>query len=133
MKLIPNSTARHKTRMAPARSAGSPQIPFPVIRIAPQPNRVTRRSFPIMNSPALPASSCPCCVSGLLFRILFFPSTTKLKFNGRNLLTCGQDHAETRFPLHHARVSFSSLLERNRFDHRADILQDAEGKGVLAI
>ena len=52
MKLIPNSTARRRTRTASARFAGSPQTPSPVIRIAPNPNRITRRSPPIRNSPA---------------------------------------------------------------------------------
>src|SRR5260370_334819 len=33
MKLIPNSTARRKTRTASARSVGSPQNPSPVMRI----------------------------------------------------------------------------------------------------
>jgi hypothetical protein len=44
-----------------------------------------------------------------------------------------EDHAEPCFALHHASVSISSLFERNCLDHRADILQNAEGKGVLAI
>src|SRR3984893_1721398 len=46
---------------------------------------------------------------------------------------CNQHHAEPCFALHHASVSIGSLFERNRLDHRADILQDAKGKGVLGI
>src|SRR5262249_8245844 len=42
-------------------------------------------------------------------------------------------HAEPSFALHHAGVSVSSPFERNCFDHRANILQNAEGKRVLAI
>src|ERR1700737_2499857 len=44
-----------------------------------------------------------------------------------------QHHAEPRFPLHHAGVSISGLFEGSCLDHRADILQDAEGKDVLSI
>jgi hypothetical protein len=43
-----------------------------------------------------------------------------------------QNHTEPCFALHHASVSISSLFERNSLDHRADILEDAEGEGVLA-
>src|SRR5215467_6607183 len=46
---------------------------------------------------------------------------------------CDQHHSEPCFALHHASVSIISLLERNCLDHRADILQNAEGKRVLAI
>ncbi len=48
-------------------------------------------------------------------------------------LFCNQHHAEPCFALHHASVSVSSLLERSCLDHRADILQDAEGKRVFGI
>src|SRR5439155_25910336 len=44
-----------------------------------------------------------------------------------------QHHAEPCFALHHASVSICSLFETNGLNHRADILQDAEGKGVLGI
>src|ERR1035441_10265914 len=70
MKLIPNSTARRTTRMASARSAGSPQIPLPVIRIAPYPSRAMRRSFPIRNSPAFPASPFTWFVVDIVFFLL---------------------------------------------------------------
>src|SRR2546426_11158701 len=51
----------------------------------------------------------------------------------RDSVLCDQDHAEQCFALHHASVSITSLFERSCLDHRADILQDAEGKGVLLI
>src|SRR5580700_1428218 len=73
MKLIPNSTARRRTRTASDRSTGPPQTPLPVIRIAPNPNWVTRRSFPIRNSPAFAARPSPCCMAGLLVCISFLP------------------------------------------------------------
>src|SRR5918997_459288 len=41
MKLTPSSTARRTTRLASSRSFGSPQIPRPVIRMAPKPSRYT--------------------------------------------------------------------------------------------
>src|SRR5437016_5294216 len=47
------------------------------------------------------------------------------------LLSCDQHHAEPCFAFDHASVSISSLLERKCLDHWADVLQDAEGKGVL--
>src|SRR6266849_8501588 len=51
----------------------------------------------------------------------------------RGSIPGNQDHAEPRFALHHAGVSVSGLFERKRLDHRANILEDAEGKGVLVI
>jgi len=47
MKLVPSSPARLRTWIAVVRSAGSPQIPGPVIRIAPKPNRLTRRGVDV--------------------------------------------------------------------------------------
>src|SRR5262245_25070574 len=52
MKLTPNSTARRRTASAPALSLGGPQIPSPVIRIAPKPRRWTESSPPKDTSPA---------------------------------------------------------------------------------
>src|SRR3982074_1610610 len=46
MKLIPSSSARRSTPLHSSGSAGSPQIPSPVMRIAPKPNRLTGRSPP---------------------------------------------------------------------------------------
>ena len=46
MKLTPSSTARRNVALASSRSGGSPQIPRPVMRIAPNPSRRTVRSPP---------------------------------------------------------------------------------------
>jgi hypothetical protein len=51
----------------------------------------------------------------------------------RSFLTGNQHHAEARFALHHASVGACSSFERKRLDHRADVLQNTEGKGVLVI
>ena len=40
MKLTPSSTARFRTRFASSRFLGGPQMPWPVIRIAPNPRRL---------------------------------------------------------------------------------------------
>ena len=50
-----------------------------------------------------------------------------------NSVLRNQHHAEPCFALHHVGVGISSLFERQCFNHRVDIVQDAEGKGVLAI
>ena len=44
MKSTPRSTARRSTLMASSRSAGGPQMPGPVMRIAPYPRRWMVRS-----------------------------------------------------------------------------------------
>src|SRR6516225_8319841 len=44
-----------------------------------------------------------------------------------------QNHAEACLPFHHACVSIGCLLERKCLDHWANILQDTEGQGVLAV
>src|ERR1700693_3984313 len=49
MKLTPSFTPRFSTRFASSTSLGSPQIPLPVSRIAPNPRRFTSRSPPILN------------------------------------------------------------------------------------
>src|SRR6267154_4893937 len=46
MRSTPSSTARRRTLRALPRSAGQPQMPSPVIRIAPKPSRLTGRSPP---------------------------------------------------------------------------------------
>src|SRR5687768_3126520 len=56
MKLTPSSTARRRTVFASSRSAGGPQIPSPVIRIAPNPRRRTSSSRPRVRVPAADAS-----------------------------------------------------------------------------
>src|SRR5918999_3861817 len=55
MKSMPSSTARRRPARAPSRSGGSPQIPSPVMRIAPYPRRCTVRSPPRSSIPALTA------------------------------------------------------------------------------
>src|SRR5438034_8584540 len=59
MKLIPSATARRNTRLHSSRSAGSPQIPSPVMRMAPNPKRLTGRSPPISMVPASAAVIVP--------------------------------------------------------------------------
>src|SRR5215510_10327148 len=49
MKFTPSSTARFRTRFASSTSFGSPQMPLPVSRIAPNPRRFTSRSPPNLN------------------------------------------------------------------------------------
>src|SRR5215813_671112 len=71
MKFIPNSIALLKTRIASARFGGSPQIPDPVMRIAPNPSRVTRRSLPITNLPALSLRRGVRCFKVSCFFIFF--------------------------------------------------------------
>src|SRR5215472_607902 len=58
MKLTPSSTTRRSVLMACSRLGGSPQIPRPVIRIAPNPRRLTVRSPPISTVPAAVADGC---------------------------------------------------------------------------
>ena len=55
MKFTPRSTARRSTDFAASGSGGSPQMPFPVMRIAPKPSRLTVRSPPTSIVPAAPA------------------------------------------------------------------------------
>src|SRR5262245_3122408 len=55
MKVTPRSTARRSTAVASSRSAGGPQIPGPVTRIAPKPSRLTVRSPPTSIVPACAA------------------------------------------------------------------------------
>src|SRR5678815_975423 len=57
MRFTPSSTARRSTRCALARSGGSPQMPWPVSRIAPKPIRRTTRSPPSVIEPAAAAGS----------------------------------------------------------------------------
>jgi hypothetical protein len=52
IKVTPSSTARRRTATAPSGSDGGPQIPRPVIRIAPNPIRSTVRSPPRLSVPA---------------------------------------------------------------------------------
>ena len=63
MKFTPSSTARRRTAIASSRSAGGPQIPGPVIRIAPKPSRLTVRSPPTSMVPAVAAFDIPASVT----------------------------------------------------------------------
>src|ERR1700678_1805157 len=67
---MPNSTALRNTRMASALSAGAPHIPSPVRRIDPNPSRVTRKSPPSKNWPALAASPLPFSDADFFFAII---------------------------------------------------------------
>src|SRR4051812_783833 len=51
MKSMPSWGSRFRTAIALSWSGGSPQIPSPVMRIAPYPRRVTSRSPPILKVP----------------------------------------------------------------------------------
>src|SRR6476659_7905721 len=51
MKSMPSSRTFSSTRMARSWSSGGPQIPSPVMRIAPKPRRRTSRSPPILKVP----------------------------------------------------------------------------------
>src|ERR1700722_15329534 len=51
IKLTPSSTARRSTRRTSSGSLGSPQIPFPVIRMAPKPSLWIGKSPPIVKVP----------------------------------------------------------------------------------
>src|SRR6266481_7561142 len=56
MRSTPSSTARRRTLRALSRSGGQPQMPSPVIRIAPNPSRLTGRSPPSRKRELAPAS-----------------------------------------------------------------------------
>src|ERR1700722_12197106 len=57
MKLVPSCTARRRTANASFASRGSPQMPSPVMRIAPKPMRLTCKSPPINSVPAAAAGA----------------------------------------------------------------------------
>src|ERR671919_2867885 len=57
MKSTPSSTARRSTRTDSSWSAGGPQMPDPVIRMAPKPMRLTVSWSPIGIVPAAPAGA----------------------------------------------------------------------------
>src|SRR6476646_232723 len=56
MRSTPSSTARRSTLRALPRSGGQPQMPSPVIRIAPKPSRLTEKSPPNRKRELAPAS-----------------------------------------------------------------------------
>src|SRR5258705_13999111 len=57
MKLTSSSGRRLSVVRAAAGSAGSPQMPLPVMRIAPKPRRLTVISPPILNWPEAEAEA----------------------------------------------------------------------------
>src|ERR1043166_6066281 len=77
MKLTPRSTARRKTFLAFSRSGGQPQIPSPVMRIAPKPSRFTDRSAPNKNvSPLLLMLLLILVVAAVIFCKIIPPAIT---------------------------------------------------------
>src|SRR6266568_5391348 len=58
MKFTPSSTTRRSVAMAWSRLGGSPQMPGPVTRMAPNPMRLTVRSPPTSMVPAAAAVGC---------------------------------------------------------------------------
>src|SRR5437588_8013841 len=61
MKLTPRSMARRRTAIAAAASFGGPQIPSPVIRMAPKPIRWTLSAPPSDTVPLEAAGRFPFC------------------------------------------------------------------------
>ena len=73
MRSTPSSTARRSTAIAASWSAGGPQIPGPVIRIAPKPSRCT----------VLPASSkVPDACTGFATVLLSMPCASGRRASG---------------------------------------------------
>src|SRR5438270_13881594 len=67
---MPSSTALRKTAMASSWSSGGPQMPAPVMRMAPKPSRRTGRS---------PSSMVPAVVSSramVVVMVPFYPPTS---------------------------------------------------------
>src|SRR5262245_61075147 len=62
MKLTPSSVARRRTASAAAGSLGGPQIPSPVMRMAPKPRRRTASSPPSKTLALELASRLPVCL-----------------------------------------------------------------------
>ena len=71
MKLTSSSTARRNVAKAAARSLGGPQMPSPVIRIAPNPSRLTVSSPPNVMVPAALAVTCRVLLNGASHEIEF--------------------------------------------------------------
>src|SRR6266446_1705299 len=88
MKLTLSSIARRSAAFASSRFGGSPQIPSPVIRIAPKPRRFTVRSPPMLIVPAADASGCP-----LIDSLLLSPSD---RLGGREIIIDDQNDLAVR-------------------------------------
>src|SRR3954447_15477407 len=63
MKSTPSSGRRRSTAIAVSWSGGGPQMPLPVMRIAPKPRRWTSRSPPILKVPEAVAVAIPTTVA----------------------------------------------------------------------
>src|SRR3954471_23437261 len=74
MKFTPSSTARLNTALAFSGSSGSPQTPFPVRRIAPNPKRFTLKP----SSAKVPVLGLSSDISTRPFRSVAFYSLTQL-------------------------------------------------------
>src|SRR5262245_3387006 len=91
MKFTPSSTTRRNTALATSRSGGSPQMPGPVIRIAPKPMRCTVRSPPTSMVPEARAGAV-----SLLMRAGYVDG-------GGAKSEAGQQRRVDGFAAHHAR------------------------------
>src|SRR5712691_9071540 len=49
------------------------------------------------------------------------------------LLTGDKDNPEARLVAHHTGVRFCSTFQGNRFDHRTNVLEDAECQGIFDV
>src|SRR5271163_4448256 len=103
MRFTSSSTARLRVASAASRSAGGPQIPVPVIRIAPYPMRLTVRS---------PSLIVPAAAAEIRFPITLILSSffemTEVSPTQRIFLGC----------------NFRVTLAEALFNLKRDILQD---------
>src|ERR1700728_180004 len=82
MKLTSRATAWLSVALARSRSGGSPQMPWPVIRMAPKPSRLTVRSPPMPIVPAVVAVGCALMEDPLSNRLLVYGCCTALQAAG---------------------------------------------------
>src|SRR5215204_4298308 len=88
---MPSSRVRLSTWRASSGSRGSPQMPSPVIRIAPKPMRFTSRSPPIENVPAAAASGrmfCSVMFCSFLFSLFAHQALLELASLDDTLRAC---------------------------------------------
>src|ERR1017187_5086975 len=90
MRLTPSSTARRSVARAAGLSAGGPQMPAPVMRMAPKPRRLTVRPPPMAKVPAAAAVIAFVVVIESLLSIHPIPT---LHFDGR--FAAGDSHPAT--------------------------------------
>src|SRR5204863_2059364 len=118
MKLTPSSMARRRTAFAPSRSGGGPQMPSPVIRIAPNPSRRISKSPPRVTVPAADAS----IASRAIACKVPAPPTGEtawlgILLEGEGELHVGPGHRDERARLRRAAVEGGEL----RVDHRDEV------------